>query len=257
MNPSHSRKTVPALACALLLSLATASTAAAGESPLVGWWPLMEGSGQTVRDISGNGANGELGSTSVVDEHDPAWIRGSRLGWALEFDGDDYIRIPRNAKHEVQRMTVSLWFRASESPGTYRYLISKGGEGCLSASWGLETGHNGGLGFYIWNGTQQRWSGMADTSVWDGRWHHAAGTFDGVNVRLFIDGKQVGGGSDLQGVEIKYDLEQQDATLGAYRGSCNLMFAGALDQVSLWSTALPVDRIWNTLGWVLGRPTAW
>jgi Concanavalin A-like lectin/glucanases superfamily len=31
--------------------------------------------------------------------------------------------------------------------------------------------------------------------VWDGKWHHAAGTYDGSTVRLFIDGVEVGRGT--------------------------------------------------------------
>jgi hypothetical protein len=44
------------------------------------------------------------------------------------------------------------------------------------------------MGFYIGDGTRQFVrSPEAPTSVWDGKWHHAAGTFDGSTVRLFID----------------------------------------------------------------------
>ena len=32
-------------------------------------------------------------------------------------------------------------------------------------------------------------------SVWDGKWHHVAGTFDGSTVRLYVDGVQVGTGT--------------------------------------------------------------
>jgi hypothetical protein len=33
------------------------------------------------------------------------------------------------------------------------------------------------------------------------------------------------------------------------------MFTGAIDQVSLWSEPLRVDRIWNTFAWPLGSPS--
>ena len=60
------------------------ATAGADGFPLVGWWPMNEGSGQVVHDYSGHGNNGTLGDSPGVDDHDPAWIRGRlrRLGAA-------------------------------------------------------------------------------------------------------------------------------------------------------------------------------
>ncbi len=62
------------------LALAAPSAAQANTFPLVGWWPMNEGSGQTVRDWSGRGNHGFLGSTTAVDDNDPSWIRGRLPG---------------------------------------------------------------------------------------------------------------------------------------------------------------------------------
>ncbi|MFW6010285.1 MAG: LamG domain-containing protein [Gemmatimonadota bacterium] len=43
------------------------------EAGLVGYWPLNEGSGQTVSDASGNGLDGTLGSSGAADASDPDW----------------------------------------------------------------------------------------------------------------------------------------------------------------------------------------
>jgi hypothetical protein len=254
MRPNLSRRSTAALAAAIAVTAATPAVASAS-SPLAAWWPLAEGRGQLVRDLSGNRNHGTLGATSQVDEHDPAWIRGGRWGWALEFDGDDYVQVPESGDFDLQEMTVSVWFKGSQSPGTHRYLISKGGDGCVSASWALQTSWNGGLWFQLWNGSQQIWSGGADSNVWDGRWHHAAGTWDGQRPRLYVDGRLVAGGS-VSNETIEYDLDRQDATLGAYRADCELMFAGALDQVMIWKKPIEVDRIWKRWGWFLGSPNS-
>lgn len=47
------------------------------ESGLVGYWRLDDGSGQTAHDASGNGNDGQLGSTNGVDADDPTWITSS------------------------------------------------------------------------------------------------------------------------------------------------------------------------------------
>jgi hypothetical protein len=44
------------------------------EVGLVGYWDFDEGQGQIVYDLSGNGNDGQLGSTPEVDAGDPAWI---------------------------------------------------------------------------------------------------------------------------------------------------------------------------------------
>jgi hypothetical protein len=44
------------------------ATAGADGFPLVGWWPMNEGAGQTVRDWSGHGNNGTLGNSAGVDD---------------------------------------------------------------------------------------------------------------------------------------------------------------------------------------------
>jgi hypothetical protein len=44
------------------------------EVGLVGYWDFDEGQGQIVYDLSGNGNDGQLGSTPDVDTSDPAWI---------------------------------------------------------------------------------------------------------------------------------------------------------------------------------------
>ena len=53
---------------------------------------MNEGKGQSVRDWSGNGNHGFLGSTPAADANDPAWVKGIFFGSALNFSGDDYTR---------------------------------------------------------------------------------------------------------------------------------------------------------------------
>jgi hypothetical protein len=92
----------------------------------------------------------------------------------------------------------------------------------------------------------------APASVWDGKWHHAAGTFDGTTVRLFIDGQEVGNGTPAVG-PIDYTLANGGGLIGDYRGAdpagvaCNLFMTGDIDGVQVWSRALPVADIWRAL----------
>ena len=178
----------------LAAGLAVPATASAGVLDSVsGWWPMYEGSGQTVHDLSGKGNNGTLGSTAGVDANDPTWIKGFLFGSALRFDGNDFVRIPDSPALESDKLTVSAWVRSASSPGTNRYIVGKGATGCDSSSYGLFTAYNGGLHFYVTDTTGTfRWSGPVDAgAIWNGKWHHVAGTFDGATAKLFVDGKLI------------------------------------------------------------------
>jgi concanavalin A-like lectin/glucanase superfamily protein len=244
---------IRALTAALTATAALAVPGvASADFPLVGWWPMNEGSGQVVRDWSGHGNNGTLGNSPAADSQDPTWIRGVLMGSALRFDGDDLVQIPDSPALNVSKATVAAWFRGSASPGENRYILAKGGLACVRASYGLYSSSNGGMAFYVANRDAFFRSPEAPASVWDGKWHNAAGTFDGTTVRLFIDGKQVGNGTPATG-PIDYTLATGGGLIGDYHGAdpagvaCNLFMTGDVDGVQIWSQALPVADIWRTL----------
>jgi hypothetical protein len=235
---------------AILAALVIPGTAFATsyDFPLSGYWPMNEGKGQTVRDWSGNGNNGQLGSTAGADANDPSWIRGI-YGWSygLHFDPGEYVSIPDSTDLENQQLTVSAWFRGNGSPGQFKYLVAKGSNDCSTASYGLYTGVYSGLSFYVSDPTTSTFTASADAGqgVWDGKWHNASGTFDGQTVRFFIDGKEIGTGTPRGGAPIGYNTPSGNTTLGAYIGSCDLTFTGDLDEVSIWRKALPIAEIWK------------
>jgi concanavalin A-like lectin/glucanase superfamily protein len=236
---------------------AAPATASAGVlDSLAGWWPMYEGSGQVVHDLSGRGDHGTLGSTPGIDENDPTWIRGFLFGSALRFDGNDFVRIADAPALRPQQLTVSAWVRASASPGAYRHILGKGASGCLAASYGLFSSYNGGLRFYtLSTDGQDHQSGLLDPAyIWDGKWHHVAGTWDGRDARLFLDGKLVPTSAGTPGT-IDYNVPTTgDSGIGGYLGTCDLYYTGDIDQVALFSQALPVDRIWSSIAAVFSRP---
>src|SRR6476469_925271 len=134
MLDSMSRGLFAAAVTAATIALAAPSAASAQSFPLVGWWPMNEGSGQTVRDWSSRGNNGFLGSTPQADANDPSWIKGVFLGSALRFAGDDFVTIPTtNDALEAPRLTVAAWIGGDSSPGWSRYIVSKGSIECLTS----------------------------------------------------------------------------------------------------------------------------
>jgi hypothetical protein len=244
-----SRGHLAAALIAATFALALPAVASADSFPLVGWWPMNEGSGQTVRDWSGRGNNGYLGSTTSADANDPSWIKGVFLGSALRFDGvNDWVTIPSHSSLEPQNLTVAAWFRSSSAPGAYRYIVGKGSQQCETGTFGLYTGAGGGLAFYIADSPSHYFvTPEAGPSYYDGNWHHLAGTFDGSTVKLFVDGQLIS--SAAAHGPIAYNLADHTAQIGGYGPNCNanLQLGGDVDGVQIWSQALPVDTIWRTL----------
>lgn len=225
------------------LGLAAVPAATASDHPIMGLWPIDEGSGQAVRDFSGKANHGTLGATSAADAGDPSWIAVSSSRYykrnALHFAGDDYVTVPDSTSLEPAHISVGAVVRATGSPGQYRYIVSKGALECQTASYGLYTGIDGGLRFYVSNGLEYVLSADAGTQLWDGKWHVALGTFDGGLVRMFVDGHEIGTGTPT-GISLAFGFATNDNFyIGDYRGGCADPhgFVGDIDAVAVANRA--------------------
>jgi Concanavalin A-like lectin/glucanases superfamily len=220
----------------LVLGVFCLSASSAQADPVVvGNWPLDEGSGQLAADVSGFASNGSLGATPGADSADPDWIAGHAGGSALDFNGAQYVAVPDSATLEPAHVAVDAWVRRDGSPGNWRYVLSKGSLSCDRSAYGLYSGWSGGLAFYVSSTTQYVLSPEVPASrVWDGSWHHVVGSYDGAAVRLWIDGLQVGDGTPAS-LAIAYGVGSKGVYIGSYRGSCDLGFFGAIDDVRVWN----------------------
>ena len=103
---------------------------------IAGVWLFDEGSGNTVKDYSGNGNDGTIMG-------DPEWI-DSEVGGALKFDGqDDYLEIPDSESLGVgvDNFTLVAWLNPA-SPGGGNGIIAKGAW-CWNGGWILDIGDTG------------------------------------------------------------------------------------------------------------------
>ena len=237
---------------AALAALAAPAPTQASPSDLAADWRLDAGGGQLVRDSSGHELDGWLGNASGADAGDPVWTAGRIGPSALDFPGGTRTVIVANSPLlEPAHITAEAWVRRAGSPGTFAYVLSKGASGCSNASYALYTGPEGGLTFYVSDGSSHRLASLvAATSIWDGEWHHTAGTYDGSLVHVYVDGVEIGSGKPAPA--IGYTLPSRAFLIGNYRGSCDLPFTGAIDNVRIWSRALSGDEIAALASW----PTA-
>lgn len=226
--------------------LVIALPSAAGADPtLIGQWHFDEQGGNVAMDSSGNGYDGTItGAATSVPGH---------TGAALSFDGGTALVKVTDSPllQPTSAVTVSAWVKHAGSPGDYRYILAKGENGCVNASYGLYTGPSGGLAFYISNGRGNSFTRSPDAGMapWDGAWHLVVGTFDGTAVHLFLDGTEVGTGTPRSG-PIGYALSDSDdlfiggyPVAGGYVGCHAGGFLGVIDEVALWNRALAPSEI--------------
>ena len=219
--------------------LLSAGPAAAQVLP-VGIWSFNEGVGTVAHD------------TSLPPQHDngtlqagTSWTKG-RFWNALSFDGNaGAVDVPDENGLEGPQVTVSAWVNSATGPGNFKYIVAKGAQSCLAASYALYTGANGGLEFYVASNGGMSWSISPDagSGIWDGHWHSVVGTFDGSTVRLYVDGKEVGSGTP-DTAAIPYDLPNgHDLLIGNYGGCSGLGFSGMIDEVKVFNRALGTQAI--------------
>ncbi|HWC26072.1 MAG TPA: LamG domain-containing protein [Solirubrobacteraceae bacterium] len=249
------------IAVAGLLGAAVALTAtaapAAAAPALAGHWSFDEGAGQTAHDAGPLRLHGVLGASPVADAEDPAWIAGAS-GGALRFGAGASVRVSDGRRLDLQTLTVEVVARADSSPGVYRYLVAHGSVGCFAGAYGLYTGRDGGVAFYVFDGERYFVSAAAPASaVWNGAWHRVSGTFDGSRLRLFVDGHEVGGPfATPAGTAIEYDSMPEGTYFGSYMGACRLPFTGDVDSVTIWSGGASAGIAAQSVTTAAGTPLA-
>ncbi len=229
------------LGFAALLTAATVAlvaTPASAAASLGGFWHLDEPKGTVAADDSSNANHGTIDGAARIK---------ARFSRGLSFDGvDDRVVIPRSSSLEPATVTIEAWVRAPASPGVFRYIIANSAKGCDFPSYGLYTGSNGGVAFAV-SGQDFDPSAIspaaAPEAIWNGAWHHIAGTFDGATIRMYVDGVEVGSGTP-RADPILYGLPDSTNTqFGMFGGTCSLPYAGDLDEPRVWGRAMSATEI--------------
>jgi len=196
--------------------------------------------------LDGGGAD-EMGAHPGVNVGaSPAHGRFGDEAGTLSFGGSEHITVESvSGLSGMSALTVEAFIRASEPAQTSRFIISNqtNCDGNLgNDAYGLYVGSQGLLyfgGFHVGNPGS---SAASVSAVDDGLWHHVAVTYDGAEVRVFVDG--VGGAPNPASGAI-----QQIATpvlIGA--DNCNgpaMHFNGKIDDLIIHSVAKSPDYIYR------------
>jgi hypothetical protein len=85
------KKMILSVAFVLVLSLVLTSVASAADPDLIGWWPLNEGSGDTVIDLSASGNDGTINNIDGggLGAGGAVWVNDPERGMVVSFSGDN------------------------------------------------------------------------------------------------------------------------------------------------------------------------
>ena len=208
----------------------TKSVLATDLNDLAGRWKMDEGSGSTIDDASINGNDGSITGS-------PSWVPGI-FDQALSLDGSsDYAVVPDDATLDLtDGMTLAAWIKP-EATGTQQ-IINK-----VDGSSGFELFLSSNSPDYVnvqLNGSATYKINSTSMFPTDGTtWMHVAATYDGLDLKLFINGLQEGPTISGQG---SINTNSADVGIGA-DDSGNEKFQGALDDVRIYNRALSNSEI--------------
>jgi hypothetical protein len=205
----------------------------------------------------GNVIAGNAGSGVVVTSDDSVGnrIEGNRIfddgrvtptpDGKLQFDGSNYVRLPDDLIHSLQNAeTIEAWFQTS-SGGVILGYQTAASPGYPGSDWvpALYVGSDGKLygGFAGWGQIN------TDSSVADGRWHHAVLAVDSGagTLSLYLDGQLVstlsGSLSDFPGTINQVGTGYTDGWPDA--SGCWYGFKGQIDAVRIWSVVRSASEV--------------
>jgi chitodextrinase len=201
---------------------------------LVGAYSFDEGSGSSVTDVSGNGNSGTITNAT--------WTATGKYGSALVFNGSNArITIPDDASLRLtNRMTLEAWVNPSVVSASWRDVIYKGDDNYyLEATSTTKSrpagGATGGTTVY------------GASSLAKNTWTHLAVTYDGANIRLFMNGTQVASATRTTDLTTSGNPLQigGDSIYGQY-------FSGIIDEVRIYNVALSAAQIQSDMNSPVG-----
>lgn len=168
---------------ALLLLLAAGLGAPAADFPqglmLHFSFDPMEAGG-AISDRSGRNNNGRAFGA--------LWTSAGKQAGAYEFTPtNSYIEVNNSSSLNPTQATWAVWFKTSNS--TDRTILEKMADGGYALGIAGETGDKDAPAKGKLRASVNGHACLSDSAVTDGLWHHGAATFDGENLKLYVDGQ--------------------------------------------------------------------
>ncbi len=205
-----------------------------------------------LEDSSGNNLNGSLLNGTGFSSS------SKKDAYAAHLDGiDNYMLVPHSTPFDMTRtLSVSYWVKAAAEQNAVFTLLDKSSDAEAFTGWFMQGNADGNISWGFGNGTDFASTVTASVDIRDNKWHLITGTYDGADLKIYIDG-----------VLNNIKAETSDIALNAgpfYIGGTQAGdgFKGLLDELAVYSYALneaevkrlfddallvhyPMDNSWN------------
>jgi hypothetical protein len=206
-------------------------------SGLVAHYRLDDAAGTIAKD-----ATGVYPGTLV---NGPRWVTGRYAG-ATRFDGvNDYISLP-HVNAAGAGLTIAMWVHTSSfAPTSQRFLAKATGMSAQENDWmlGLEGRR---LRFRLKTNGVTTTLTARDLNLPRNTWYHAAATYDGSRMRVYVNGMEVASQAKTGAVAMNANVP---LNLGRSPDGSHYM-EGRLDDVRIYNRALTAQEI----GLVMSNP---
>lgn len=234
---------------------------------LVAYWPLDEGSGNTVKDVVGNKSGTFEHCSFFPMKRKPEWAEvtdfpenNSRYVLQLNKnkDAENYVKIDNSQGLKHPNCTLEVWVKCTRYIQKERVILSDEGREKLSRGW---TGENvWSYRLFITSEGKLQFSCSAynnlrleheiieaktETIITDDKWHYivVARNHSEKQVKIYLDGKPI------QTADTSYNKNQihnTDNPLwlgGSPLDETHDFFPGQLGEIRIWDTALSPEEI--------------
>jgi hypothetical protein len=214
-------------------------TGTTGASGLVAAYGFEEGTGAVATDASGSANHGIISAAT--------WTTGGRYGKGLSFGPNALVTIGDSGSlHLASGLTLEAWVYPTALSGWMNLIYKDDGNSGVSYVLQGSSGANPVPSFGL---SASPANLRAPSALPLNAWSHVAGTYDGVTMRLYVNGVEVANQAQTGALA----LATGPLTIGGNAGGEN--WTGLIDEVRIYSRALSASEILADLnGPVLYRP---
>jgi len=197
---------------------------------LIGHWKLDEAHGEIAGDSAGVN-DGILHGEAMWEP-----LVGI-LDGAVSCDENDHIRIPNESTFDmVEQITVACWINIKDIDKDWQTIIAKG-----DSAWRLSTHRSEARMHFAVTGPPQHMAVNSSSELSTGAWHHVCGTYDGANIRIYIDG--VEDSAEPAPYSGGITTNNFDVYIGDNAEKPNRHWRGMIDDVRIYNYALDQGEV--------------
>ena len=181
-------------------------------------------------DSSGNSLNGTIMGS-------PIYVQSlAGYGTAIQLDGvDEYVDCGNSTNFDItEEITLSAWVKTSDAGnGEHNPFVTKGDH-----AYAIKHSVNNEIQFFIYDGDWFTANVDVDSSF-NGDWRFVVGTYDGSELRIYIDG----GLGDVTPHVGTIEVRTNNLFIGANSEANTRFYNGAIDDVRIYNRALSAGEV--------------